>query len=386
MMPRKLSALLLASLLLTSASATEIQMGSYTTPGQETSAEISLSADKGYVRQFSVQVPIQLPIHVNKYNFVTVGQDAAIVNSGNYPVRVKSFKFTPQNDWEIVTWSKNKTAGDKQVSFRINGTNVGTDGTATDAPIYHLIPQGQSLPLTYDARISWQEEALNESIANCTITVESSNFYPVEDMTVNSDGKLTALPTSSLGKYYNYEIPNGIKTMDAIFQSSTGDTKNAYLSKTYYLYTGNSLTKIPNYFAQYNKVLRSVTIGASVSDIGASSFNGCTSLYHFEVLDHSESYTLSTAILTGCTSLRTAKFGEGLVELPITLGGCTALKEVYLPSTLTTIKSSVFKDCTALTDVYYNGTVEQWNAISISSTANGPLLAATIHCTDGNIG
>ena len=39
----------------------------------------------------------------------------------------------------------------------------------------------------------------------------------------------------------------------------------------------------------------------------------------------------------------------------------------------------VFYDCTALTDVYYAGTEEEWAAVTIEEMGNEILLNATIH-------
>ena len=47
---------------------------------------------------------------------------------------------------------------------------------------------------------------------------------------------------------------------------------------------------------------------------------------------------------------------------------------------MTKIDSYAFNECSSLTDVYYAGTKEQWNNISIRSY-NTPLTSASIHCT-----
>ena len=47
---------------------------------------------------------------------------------------------------------------------------------------------------------------------------------------------------------------------------------------------------------------------------------------------------------------------------------------------MTKIDSYAFNKCSSLTDVYYSGTKEQWNNISIRSY-NTPLTSASIHCT-----
>ncbi|MBR2466997.1 MAG: InlB B-repeat-containing protein [Clostridia bacterium] len=51
---------------------------------------------------------------------------------------------------------------------------------------------------------------------------------------------------------------------------------------------------------------------------------------------------------------------------------------VYIPDTVTEIARRAFNGCTALTDVYYDGSADAWSAISISS-GNDPLTSATLH-------
>ena len=64
---------------------------------------------------------------------------------------------------------------------------------------------------------------------------------------------------------------------------------------------------------------------------------------------------------------------------------CQSLTSINIPNGVTSIGEETFRKCESLTDVYYDGTKEQWQAISIDSTENDALLNATIHCTDGDI-
>ena len=65
--------------------------------------------------------------------------------------------------------------------------------------------------------------------------------------------------------------------------------------------------------------------------------------------------------------------------------GCTKVASVRLPDSLTSIEYYAFCDSARLTNVIYDGTKEEWNAIAIDNTdeGNAPLLAAKITCTDG---
>ncbi|MBQ2679647.1 MAG: leucine-rich repeat protein, partial [Firmicutes bacterium] len=58
--------------------------------------------------------------------------------------------------------------------------------------------------------------------------------------------------------------------------------------------------------------------------------------------------------------------------------GCSGLANVEIPNSVTSIGEEAFRGCSSLKDVYYSGTEEEWNKISISS-GNDYLKNATIH-------
>lgn len=58
--------------------------------------------------------------------------------------------------------------------------------------------------------------------------------------------------------------------------------------------------------------------------------------------------------------------------------GHNSLKTLIIPQSVTSIGEKSFYGCTSLTDVYYTGSEEEWNAISIAS-GNSYLTNANIH-------
>ena len=54
------------------------------------------------------------------------------------------------------------------------------------------------------------------------------------------------------------------------------------------------------------------------------------------------------------------------------------LSKIYLPASLISIGENAFYECASLTDIYYSGTEEQWNAVSIAD-GNESLENAVIH-------
>jgi len=101
--------------------------------------------------------------------------------------------------------------------------------------------------------------------------------------------------------------------------------------------------------------LERVTIPGSVTHIGNHAFFNCSSLTCINIPD-------------GVT-----KIGEGTFEAD------ESLSCVKIPASVTSIQKDAFSGCIGMTDVYYVGTQEQWEAMQIAAEGNEQLTAATIH-------
>ena len=117
---------------------------------------------------------------------------------------------------------------------------------------------------------------------------------------------------------------------------------------------GNSVTSIGRSAFSYCYKLTSIVIPDSVTSIGAYAFEDCYSLTSVTIPD------IVTSIENG------------------TFSDCYRLKSVTIGNIVTDIGYRAFGDCSSLTDVYYTGTEEEWNSISIDGN-NASLTSATIH-------
>ena len=120
---------------------------------------------------------------------------------------------------------------------------------------------------------------------------------------------------------------------------------------------GDKVTRIGRYAFFDCPALTEVTIGSGVTSIYSFAFSSCASL-------------TSVAIPDTVTNIANNAFEK-----------CTALKEITIGRGLKAVQGSAFL-LSGLEDVYYNGTKEQWNKISISS-GNDALKNATKHFTGG---
>ena len=62
---------------------------------------------------------------------------------------------------------------------------------------------------------------------------------------------------------------------------------------------------------------------------------------------------------------------------------CDTLSNATIGYGVTSIGEYAFRNCTELTNVVFNGTIEQWNAISKGSKWNENAGFKTVQCLDG---
>ena len=178
------------------------------------------------------------------------------------------------------------------------------------------------------------------------IAEHQHSYYYVENGTVNY---------SFTGKFYYqgiwYCIRNGQVYSSGMDEPSDGDSG----------YCGYDLT----WTLTFEGTLTISGTGAMTDYISSS---GVIIFHQLPQWALHQEYILNVIVEEGVTHIGDYAF---FTDYP-------ALTELSLPASLTSIGTGAFTGCTSLTDVYYAGTEEMWNAISIGSE-NDALTAATIH-------
>ena len=103
--------------------------------------------------------------------------------------------------------------------------------------------------------------------------------------------------------------------------------------------------------------------GKPVTSIGQSAFYYCRSLTSVNIPDSVTS--IDNSAFSGCSSLTSIAIPDSVTDiLSSAFGGCSKLTSVTIPVSVKFIGSSAFENCSSLTRITFNGTTEQWVAIT----------------------
>ncbi|MGN1227680.1 MAG: leucine-rich repeat domain-containing protein, partial [Christensenellales bacterium] len=87
--------------------------------------------------------------------------------------------------------------------------------------------------------------------------------------------------------------------------------------------------------------------------------------------------SIGKSAFRGCTGLQDILLPYGVTDIgESALSGCVNLESISIPKSVTSIGRGAFNNCDALTTVYFRGTEEEWNGITINYADNTALINA----------
>lgn len=277
--------------------------------------------------QMDVSVNMYLPFTFDSQGTVYTATDATVINNSYGPVEITAVNATGQNGWSIVSkdteWHK-LAVDTKYLALSLNDDWADETGNiALNSPDWTVIDgNGGTLRYTYDGKIPAQSQALDEeAIGNIVWTI---GWY---------EGEGTQEPEPEEPAETGYIL------LPPAVNEVTG-------------YDGTSRVD--------------VVIPATVMDEGVQK--------NVEVIG---AMTFQNKPITGITIPETTKTIKGYA-----FTGCVQMTTVRINSTNVVIENDAFSTCPKITDVYFAGTQEQWEALSIG-TGNDTLKSATIHYGEG---
>ncbi len=183
-----------------------------------------------------------------------------------------------------------------------------------------------------------------DGLSNITVDSENTAYISDEYGALFNKDKTLLIKYPTANKRTEYNIPYGVKEIES----------SAFEN-------GKNLTKL--------------TIPDTVVTIGIDAFLNCA----FGELTIPDSVTSIGAGAFVNNKFTEITIPDGITQIDrLTFSICQNLKSVTLPDSLTSVEWSAFSYCENITDVYYEGSVEEWRSIKFED-GNECLTNATIH-------
>lgn len=228
------------------------------------------------------------------------------------------------------------------------------------------------------------------SIPDSVTTIGSYTFSDCSNLTsVTLSNSITSIESGtfeSCVSLTNITIPDRV--------TSIGQRSFRFCTNLISITFPSSLTTIDDEAFDDCSSLKYVSIGKQLTNIGNCAFYDCPSLISIEVSADNTVYSSENGILFNKDKTTLIQYPAGKTDMSYAIPNntttisehafynCSSLANMTIGNSVTSIGYGAFADCYSLTDVYYSGSEEQWNAISINDY-NESLSTATIHfnCT-----
>ena len=150
--------------------------------------------------------------------------------------------------------------------------------------------------------------------------------------------------------------------------TSIGDAAFSECSNLTSVTIPDSVTTIGNRAFYYCYSLTSVIIPDSVTSIGDDAFRYCYSLTSVIIPDSVTS--IGDSAFSDCTGLTSVTIGSGVTSIgDAAFSGCYSLTSVIIPDSVTTIGNRAFYSCSNLSRIFYKGSADSWNDITLGEYA-----------------
>ncbi len=151
------------------------------------------------------------------------------------------------------------------------------------------------------------------------------------------------------------------------------ESENKYYCSVDGVLFNKNMTQLIRFPSSHRSAL--YVIPAGITDIASTAFDNCL-LSYIEI--PASVTSIGDAAFYFCQFLKTIKIPDGVSSIGNNMfQQCFHLAEVSLPATVTSIGNHAFYGCESLKTVCFNGTEEQWDAITVN-VGNDYLLNAEI--------
>ena len=312
-----------------------------------------------------------------------------------------------------------------------NGTMIPNGFTYTDAMTGAVFSSGQQAPspMTAGSQLIHLEgdyvytlmkdgfSSLDEARAYCKIYVGNQYGMTWDELVTEysaygwSEEDCWAMMTDMLGIGLTEDTFVAVTSPSMYWSVAPKDRTKASYGQMYSNLMGYSVTDTRGAFAECTNLTTFPSIANSITHIGDSTFNGCTSLTTITVPDNIT--TIGGFAFQECTGLTTVVISDNVTSInEYAFQGCTNLTSLTLSNKLTTIGECAFMDCMYLTSVNipnsvsylserafegcvrlntitFSGTTEEWNNMTKCGSGvtawNHNIPATEVICSDGTV-
>ena len=221
----------------------------------------------------------------------------------------------------------------------------------------------------------------NSAFSSCdnltSIVVNENNeaYQSINGNLYSKDG--TVLIAYAIGKTdTSFTIPDSVTTIgERAFYDCSNLTSVTIL---------DSVTTIGDSAFGWCDKLTSVMIPDSVTTIGEDAFASCANLTSVTIGDSVT--TIGGYAFSWCSNLTSVMIPDSVTTIgDYAFRYCSNLTSVTIGNSVTTIGDEAFYWCTKLTSITFEGTVEQWNAISKGDDWKYSVPATSVICSDGTV-
>ena len=361
------------------------------------SATIGLSIENGRVKGYSgTLMDVVIPSYYKGYNVTSIGYEAFSGCTGLTSVTIPG---------SVTSIGERAFSGCSSLES-ITIPFVGAKAGVTSSDIYQY-PFGYIFgTASYDGGVATEQHYYGSSTSDDAYT---TYYIPssLKSVTVTGGNILR-------GAFYNCTGLTSVTIGNSV--TSIGDRAFSGCSGLTSITIPDSVTSIGEWAFSGCSGLTSITIPDSVTSIGDRAFESCeltsiivvegNSKYHSvgNCLIETATKTLilgckTSAIPTdgsvtsigyeafrGCTGLTSITIPDSVTSIGVAaFYYCSDLTSVTIPDSVTSIGNSAFYDCYSLDTINFEGTIEQWNAITKGDGWNGNVSATQVICTDGAI-
>lgn len=210
---------------------------------------------------------------------------------------------------------------------------------------------------------------INEGITS----IGNRLFQALPITTVTIPSSVTSIGIYAFSQCVNLlsiSLPEGLTALGTNCFASCTSLKSATIP--------SSITQINDNVFKGCSNLEDVSLADGITLLGNGMFYNCTSLR--DIILPNSITTVSSQVFYRCTNLTHITMPTQVTAMrTMTFARCTNLKSIVLSDNIAYIDAGTFDGCSNLQFVFYCGTKDQWDAITIKS-ANEPLFAATLHC------